>query len=76
MSAGKPIFIRNTVIEEVTAGRIREYEAKAAVVVKFPVPIEKIIEQVLGLSLWTARFDFKCVQQLWGQPSQLIEFRF
>ena len=36
-------------IEDVTTARIKEYEAKAGVPVKLPVPIEKIVEQVLGL---------------------------
>src|SRR6516225_8678259 len=42
-------YLKNEVIEDVTAQRIREYEAKVGVPVKLPVPIEKIIEQVLGL---------------------------
>ena len=46
-------FMRNEYIEDVTARRIREYEAKTGVTVKFPVPAEEIIEQVLNLSiLW------------------------
>ena len=42
-------FLRNDVIEEVTASRVRQYEAKAGVTVGFPVPVDKIVEQVLGL---------------------------
>jgi hypothetical protein len=44
-------YLKNEVIEEVTANRVREYEAKAIATVKLPVPIEKIVEQVLGLDL-------------------------
>ncbi len=42
-------YLKNEVIEDLTARRIREYEAKAGVTVKLPVPVEKIVEQVLGL---------------------------
>jgi hypothetical protein len=42
-------YLKNEVIEDVTARRIREFEAKAGVTVRLPVPIEKIVEQVLGL---------------------------
>jgi hypothetical protein len=46
-------FMRNDYIEDVTAQRIRQYEAKIGVTVKFPVPAEEIVEQVLNLSiLW------------------------
>lgn len=46
-------FLSNESIEDVTARRIRQYEAKTGVTVKFPVPAEEIIEQVLDLSiLW------------------------
>ena len=44
-------YLKNEVIEDVTASRIREYEAKAGVTVKLPVPVEQIVEQVLGLNL-------------------------
>lgn len=48
-------FMKNEYIEEVTAKRIRAYEAKAGVTVKLPVPVEEIIEQVLNLTLlWDA----------------------
>jgi hypothetical protein len=46
-------FLSNESIEDTTAQRIRQYEAKAGVTVRFPIPAEEIIEQVLGLSfLW------------------------
>jgi hypothetical protein len=46
-------FLSNESIEDTSAQRIRQYEAKAGVTVRFPVPAEEIIEQVLGLSfLW------------------------
>jgi len=57
-------FMRNEYIEDVTAKRIREYEAKAGVTVKLPVPVEEIIEQVLDLTiLWDAIEE---------QPGELI----
>jgi hypothetical protein len=57
-------FMKNEYIEDVTAQRIREYEAKASTVVKFPVPVEEIIEQVLDLTiLWDAIDE---------QPGELI----
>jgi len=43
-------FLRTKVIEEITAQRIREYESKTGTLVAFPVPVEKIVEQVLGLT--------------------------
>ena len=46
-------FMRNEHIEDVTAQRIRQYEAKVGVKVGLPVPGEEIVEQVLGLNiLW------------------------
>ncbi len=44
-------FWRNDDIEDVTTQRIHEYEAKTGVSVTLPVPIEQIVEQVLGLGL-------------------------
>ena len=35
-------YLKNEVIEDVTASRIREYEAKASVTVKLPVPVEQM----------------------------------
>ncbi len=51
MSNPRLKYLKNEVIEDVTAKRIREYEAKLGVTVQLPVPIEKIVEQVLGLNL-------------------------
>jgi hypothetical protein len=51
MSNPRLKYLKNEVIEDVTAKRIREYEAKVGVTVQLPVPIEKIVEQVLGLNL-------------------------
>lgn len=46
-------FMRNEYIEDVTAERIRQYEAKTGRTVTFPIPAEEIVEQVLGLNiLW------------------------
>jgi hypothetical protein len=57
-------YLKNEVIEDLTARRIREYEAKADVAVKLPVPAEQIIEQVLDLSfLW---------DQIEEQPGEMI----
>lgn len=48
-------FMRNEYIENLTADRIRQYEAKTGRAVKFPVPVEEIVEQVLGLDIsWEA----------------------
>jgi hypothetical protein len=57
-------YLRNQVIEDITAQRIREYEAKVGVAVTFPVPIEEIVEQVLGLD-----FDWDVIQE---QPGEQI----
>ena len=57
-------YLKNEVIEDVTACRIREYEAKAGVTVKLPVPIEKIVEQVLGLD-----FEWDVIEE---QPGEQI----
>jgi len=57
-------YLSNESVEDVTAQRIRQYEAKAGVTVKFPVPAEEVIEQVLGLSfLW---------DQIEEQPGEMI----
>lgn len=59
----KPLkFLKNEVIEDVTARRIREYEARAGVTVKLPVPVEKIVERVLGLD-----FDWDVIEELPGE---------
>jgi hypothetical protein len=57
-------YLRNEVIEDVTARRIREYEAKAGITIKLPVPIEKIVEQVLGLD-----FEWDVIEE---QPGEQI----
>lgn len=57
-------YLRNQVIEDITAQRIREYEAKVGAKVTLPVPIEEIVEQVLGLD-----FDWDVVQE---QPGEQI----
>lgn len=57
-------YLRNEAIEDVTAQRIREYEAKAGVMVKLPVPVEEIVEQVLGLD-----FDWDLIEE---QPGEQI----
>jgi hypothetical protein len=57
-------FLRNQVIEDITAQRIREYETKVGSTVTLPVPIEEIVEQVLGLD-----FDWDVIQE---QPGEQI----
>jgi hypothetical protein len=58
-------FLPNEVIEEVTACRIRQYETKVGVTVGFPVPVEKIVEQVLGLD-----FDWDEIEE--GPGEQIL----
>ncbi|MEX1027786.1 MAG: hypothetical protein WD049_07240 [Candidatus Paceibacterota bacterium] len=57
-------FLRNEVIEDVTAQRIREYESKHGITVQLPVPIEEIVEQILGLD-----FDWDVIEE---QPGEQI----
>jgi hypothetical protein len=57
-------YLKNEAIEDVTAQRIREYESKTGVTIAFPVPIEVIVEQVLGLD-----FDWDVIQE---QPGEQI----
>jgi hypothetical protein len=57
-------YLKNEVIEDVTARRIREYEARAGVLVALPVPIEQIVEQVLGLD-----FEWDVIEE---QPGEQI----
>jgi hypothetical protein len=59
-------YLKNEVIEDVTASRIREYETKAGVPVKLPVPIEKIVEQVLGLDFEWDVIDEQPGEQILG----------
>lgn len=58
-------FLRNEVIDEVTACRIRQYEAMTGETVAFPVPIEKVVEQVLGLD-----FDWDEIEE--GPGEQIL----
>jgi len=62
MSRSRLRFLRNSVIEEVTEIRLREYEAKTGESVSFPVPIENVVEQVLGLD-----FDWDVIEELPGE---------
>lgn len=62
MSKSRLNFLRNAAIEEITANRIREYEVKVGARIKLPVPIEKIVEQVLELS-----FDWDEIEELPGE---------
>lgn len=55
-------YLRNEAIDGVTAQRIREYESKTGVTVTLPVPIEQIVEQVLGLD-----FDWDEIEELPGE---------
>lgn len=57
-------FLRNEAIEQITADRIRQYESKTGETVRFPVPVENIVEQVLGL-----HFDWDEIEE---QPGELI----
>jgi hypothetical protein len=58
----RPKFLPNEFIEEITTKRIREYEAKVGEAVKLPVPVEQIVEQVLGLD-----FDYDEIEELEGE---------
>jgi hypothetical protein len=63
MSYPRLKYLKNEVIEDMTAKRIRDYEAKLGVKVQLPVPIEKIVEQVLGLNL-----DWDEIEEYPGEP--------
>jgi hypothetical protein len=58
-------FLRNEVIEEMTASRIRQYEAMTGEAVVFPVPIEKVVERSLGLD-----FDWDEIEE--GPGEQIL----
>lgn len=58
----RPKFLPNEFIEEITTKRIREYEAKVGEAVTLPVPVEQIVEQVLGLD-----FDYDVIEELEGE---------
>jgi hypothetical protein len=66
MSNHRLKYLKNEAIEDVTAARIREYEAKAGVPVKLPVPIEKIVEQVLGLDFEWDEIEEQPGEQILG----------
>lgn len=55
-------FLPNEFIEEITTKRIREYEAKVGEPVTLPMPVEQIVEQVLGLD-----FDYDEIEELEGE---------
>jgi hypothetical protein len=58
----KPHFVKNEIIEDVTAQRIWQYESKLGVTVTLPVPLEQIVEQVLGL-----HFDWDVIEEQTGE---------
>ncbi len=58
----KPRFLKNEVIEDITAQRLREYEAKMGVTVALPIPVEQVVEQVLGLD-----FDWDVIEEMPGE---------
>ncbi len=62
MSGSRRLFLRNNVIEQITEQRLREYEAKTGETVSFPVPIENVVEQVLGLD-----YDWDVIEELPGE---------
>jgi hypothetical protein len=59
-------YLKNEVIENVTASRIRQYEAKFGVTVTLPVPIEKIVEQVLSLDFEWDEIEEQPGEQILG----------
>lgn len=58
----RPKFLPNEFIEEITTKRVREYEAKVGEPVMLPVPVEQIVEQVLGLD-----FDYDEIEEMQGE---------
>ncbi len=62
MTRNRLKYLRNETIEDITAQRIRQYEAKAGVTVALPVPVEETVEQVLGLG-----FDWDVIQEQTGE---------
>ena len=58
-------YLRNSAIEDITAARIREYERMTGTAVSLPVPVESIIEQVLGLD-----FDWDEIEE--GPGEQIL----
>jgi hypothetical protein len=65
MSKRAPKYLSNEAIEAVTAARIRQYEAATGTSVAFPVPIEKVVERVLGLD-----FDWDGIEE--GPGEQIL----
>lgn len=55
-------YLRNQAIEDVTAQRLREYEAKTGETVTLPIPVEQVVEQVLGLA-----FDWDAIEEHPGE---------
>lgn len=62
MTASRLKFLKNQIVEDVTAQRIRQYESTSGCTVSFPVPIEQIVEQVLGLD-----FDWDVIDEEPGE---------
>lgn len=50
-------FIRNTDIESIAEQRLAEYERKTGETIKVPVPIEKVLAQVYGLTVLWDKID-------------------
>lgn len=62
MSKRAPKYLCNEAIEAATASRIRQYESATGEAVVFPVPIEKVVERVLGLD-----FDWDDIEEEPGE---------
>ena len=65
MSKSPLKYLRNEAIEEATTLRIRHYEAATGQAVAFPVPIEQVVERVLGLD-----FDWDEIEE--GPGEQIL----
>jgi hypothetical protein len=66
MSNHRLKYLKNEAIEVVTAARIRDYEAKVGVTVKLPLPIEKVVKQVLGLDFEWDEIEEQPGEQILG----------
>lgn len=55
-------YLRNEAIEEVTASRIYEYEREFDTKVEFPVPLQLIVENIIGL-----HFDWDQIEENPGE---------
>lgn len=62
MSNPRLKFVKNEVIESVAAERIKEFERKRGVTVSLPVPVEEVVEHVLGLD-----FDWEIIEENPGE---------